>query len=47
MRMLQLLHDLDLPVNLLQIAGIQLSFIDYLDGHLGENEERTNEDCIL
>ena len=32
--MVQHLHDLDLSVDLLQVNSIQLSLVDYLDGHL-------------
>ena len=32
--MLQLLHDLDLAVDLLQVRRVQLTLVNYLNGHL-------------
>lgn len=38
-RVVQHLHDLDLPVDLLQVDGIQLGFVYDLDGHLRSNNQ--------
>lgn len=39
--MVELFHDGHFTVNLLQIAGVQLCFVNYLDGHLRTKRQRT------
>lgn len=40
--MVELFHDGHFTVNLLQIAGVQLRFVNYLDGHLRTRKKTTH-----
>lgn len=42
----QHLHDLDLPVDLLQVDSIQLGLVDDLNGHLQSDEASTIQTVI-
>lgn len=40
-RVVQLLHDVDLTVDLLQVRRVQLRLVDDLDGHLQQTSVRS------